>query len=260
METNRPFNNNNRVIMGVMLVAGGFLLLAYKLGAPIPKWIFSWEVLLIFLGILSGIKHRFHNAGWIIMISIGSIFLIDEQMPQLDLHEYIVPIIVIGVGALFILRPKHSWEFSRKRREWRNNNRFGSWGSNAQDSAAQEAADEGSITDADYLKINSVFSGVKRTILSKNFKGGTVSCMFGGAEIDLTQADINGRVVLRIEQAFGGTKLMIPPHWNVQNEIDGAFHGVDDKRNYNAASMPDPSKVLVLKGSCMFAGVDIRSY
>jgi len=232
--------------------------LAYKLDAPIPKWIFSWEVLLILFGILSGIKHRFRTAGWIVMIAIGSIFLIDDQMPQLDLHEYIVPIIIIGVGALFILRPKPNWEFGRHRREWRNNRRFNRW-NGPQDFGTQEQEEETS-DDTDYLKVNSVFSGIKRTILSKNFKGGKVSCVFGGAEIDLTQADINGRVVLRIEQAFGGTKLIIPPHWNVQNEIDGAFHGVDDQRKYNTNITPDANKVLVLKGSCMFAGIDIRSY
>ena len=37
--------------------------------------------------------------------------------------------------------------------------------------------------------------------------------MFGGAEINFMQADIQGRVELEVNQVFGGTKLIVPAHW-----------------------------------------------
>ena len=58
---------------------------------------------------------------------------------------------------------------------------------------------------------------------------------------------------------FGGAKIIVPSNWVVQNEIDGVFHGVEDKRNYNSSGL-NSDKVLVLKGSAVFGGVEIRSY
>ena len=34
-----------RIWSGIILVAVGVLLLAYKMGAPIPGWFFTWPVL-----------------------------------------------------------------------------------------------------------------------------------------------------------------------------------------------------------------------
>ena len=118
-----------------------------------------------------------------------------------------------------------------------------------------DSADKG-----DFIKIDSVFSGVNRTILSKNFQGGKIACVFGGAEIDLTQADITGTVTIKMEVVFGGVKLIVPSNWGVQSDIDGAFHNVDDKRKYNSAITADPNKMLILRGSAVFGGVEVKSY
>lgn len=254
METNN-FRNDNRIWTGVFFVAGGFLLLAYKMGAPVPNWIFSWEVLLIAIGILSGIKHQFRNAGWLIMIAVGGIFLVDRQIPELDFHDYLFPVLIIAVGALFIVRPRNCWRNRRDKitGEWKDK-----WGA---DRGSWQAASSQTTTDStDYINSTSIFSGVKRVVLSKNFMGGNITCIMGGAEIDLTQADINGTAIIRFEQVFGGTKIIVPPHWVVNNEIDGIFHGVEDKRRMQPGTATDTSKVLVLRGSCIFGGIDIRSY
>jgi hypothetical protein len=119
---------------------------------------------------------------------------------------------------------------------------------------SSSSADEGYKEDNGYLHITSIFSGIKRTVLSKNFQGGYISCVFGGAEIDFTQT------VLVFDEVFGGIKLTIPPHWVVQNEIEGIFHGVDDKRNPVSIINANHDKILILKGSCVFAGIEIKSY
>jgi len=114
-------------------------------------------------------------------------------------------------------------------------------------------------TGDDYLDTVSVFGGIKKTILSKDFKGGEVVNIFGGAQLDFTQADINGRIILDITQIFGGTKIIIPSHWQVVSDIAAVFGSIDDKRMKTTAA-PGTEKLLVLKGVSIFAGVDIRSY
>jgi predicted Zn-dependent protease with MMP-like domain len=46
----------------------------------------------------------------------------------------------------------------------------------------------------------------------------------------------------------------------VQNEIDGVFHGVDDKRKFHATGGSNPAKILILRGSAVFGGIEITSY
>jgi len=240
----------SRIGSGVFLVLAGLLLLAYKMGAPLPGWIFTWPVLLIGIGLLTGIKSRFHNPGSFILILIGSVFFIEQSVPGVDIGNYIGPIIMIGLGILFILRPRHH-SFGRYRRErWQRN--FMESGMNPNNYIPSKGNEE-------YLDVHSVLGGVKKNIQSKNFKGGEIVCFMGGAEINLMQADIQGTVVLEVNNVFGGTKLIIPANWNVQIEISATFGGVEDKRNFQS-NPPDQDKKIILKGSCLFGGIEIANY
>jgi len=240
----------SRIGSGMFLVLAGLLLLAYKMGAPLPGWIFTWPVLLIGIGLLTGIKSRFHNPGSFILILIGSVFLIDQTVPGIDIGNYIAPIILIGLGILFILRPRHH-SFGKYRRErWQRT--FAESGMNTNNYTPSKDNEE-------YIDVHSVLGGVKKNIQSKNFKGGEIVCFMGGAEINLMQADIQGTVVLEVNNVFGGTKLIIPANWNVQIEISATFGGVEDKRNFQS-NPPDPDKKIILKGSCLFGGIEIANY
>jgi hypothetical protein len=73
------------------------------------------------------------------------------------------------------------------------------------------------------------------------------------------QADIQHPVVVEVNNVFGGTKLIIPANWDVKNEISAVFGGVEDKRSFNT-SIPDSSKRMVLKGSCIFGGIELTNY
>jgi hypothetical protein len=109
------------------------------------------------------------------------------------------------------------------------------------------------------LNCIAAFGGVKKVILSKNFKGGESTCFMGGAEINLAQADIPGPIVLDVTQVFGGTKLIVPANWDVKSEVIAVFGGIDDKRQINPAALT-PGKVITLRGISVFGGIDIKSY
>jgi predicted membrane protein len=111
----------------------------------------------------------------------------------------------------------------------------------------------------DFLDVTAVFGGVKKNVLSKNFRGGDIVSFMGGSEIDLTQADFQGRIKIDTTNIFGGTKLIVPPTWDVQSDMVAIFGGVDDKRQISGVKL-DPNKVLILDGTCMFGGIEIKSY
>jgi len=255
---NRKTRQEGRIFAGLILVCVGAALLLRNSGFPLPYWLFSWPVILILVGLYTGIKHNFKNTSWIILMAIGGFFLVDQFIPDIRLAPYFWPVAIIALGVLFILRPDRSkW---RSLREDEKKNTFDSSiaGNNFKDTTAEPSS---FTTDtSDELRVSSVFSGIERSVVSKNFQGGKISCVFGGADIDLTQADLQGKKLIKFEVVFGGAKLIVPPHWTVYNEIEGVFHSVEDKRKFNAAAVINPDKILVLKGSVVFGGVEIRSY
>ena len=259
----------SRVLSGVLLVVAGLLVLGRKMGLPIPEWVFTWQMALIVIGALLLIKSNFKNAGGFIMIFVGSIFMIDQFVTSIDLHDYILPIVLIGAGIIFIIRPKpghHDFRFgglqgrfNRMDRRWQQSSGFNEYNNKFSDLSEDTAAKNYTSDDAEYLEVNAVFGGVKKMILSKNFKGGEINTFMGGAEINMLQADVVMPVVLEVNNVFGGTKLVLPSNWDVKSELTTVFGGVEDKRSINAAT-PDRNKVIVLKGTCVFGGLEIRNF
>lgn len=238
-----------------LLVAGGLLLLKTLNVFFFPAWFFTWPVFLIAIGLFSGLRHNFRGGFWLIAIFIGGLLLWDRMNPSLYLNRFIAPIIIMGMGLLFILRPKrNNWRRWRQyREEWHD-------GPTTTDTATANKTYDFSAADRrDFIDITAIFGGVKKNVLSKNFKGGDIVSFMGGSEIDLSQADFTGRVVIDATNIFGGTKLIVPSTWDVQSDITAIFGGVDDKRQVSGIN-PDPNKLLILDGTCMFGGIEIRSF
>ena len=74
---------------------------------------------------------------------------------------------------------------------------------------------EGHITvaqqiDSDLIHQSNVFGDLFATINSQNFKGGSVSTVFGGCDLDLSKASIaEGEHVLRIHSIFGHSSVTL---------------------------------------------------
>ena len=235
------------------LIAGAFIIFAGLVWLAstsdmfyIPGWIISWPTLLIAFGLFSGLRHGFRGPGWLILTALGTYFLLDRVLPDQNFRSYFWPIVVIAAGLFMVFRPRrHRWDVVFDRTEVE------------EDVPAAEAGDYQPSSN-DVVDITAVFGGVKKKMLSKQFKGGDTVAVFGGAELDLTQADIQGRVMIDCFNMFGGTKLIVPADWDVQSDIVAIFGGVDDKRP--PVQQADRSKVLFLDGTCLFGGVEIRSY
>jgi predicted membrane protein len=249
METQNPYNRNDqytkpvqqndnkfngRAFAGLIVVIVGSALLVRALGVPMPRWLFSWPMFLIVLGFFVGVKHSFKGIGWIILLVIGGFFLFEKVFFDLDLHRIFWPIFIIGIGLYMILKPK------------KKEGVF--WG--------------GDVTsDENFIEATAIFGGIKKHVIAKDFKGGDVTSIFGGSEIILSQADINGTVVLDVSSIFGGSKIIVPTNWVVKTQdVTAILGGVDDKRTLVSNAQLDPNKVLVIKGIAMFGGIEIKSF
>ncbi len=246
---------------GLFLLAIGGVLLLDQMGFPFPDWLFNWHSLLIIIGLFVGLRSGFRGFGWMIMILIGTFYLAKDSYPSLPVDRFIWPTVLIGIGLIFILRPRRAhwddgryrrnWDRWKERQEWRHRQRNDYTKTNWSDAKTTN-------TTADFLDSTAIFGGTHKKVVTKTFKGGDVTSIMGGSEIDLTQADINGIVVLDVTQIMGGTKIIVPAHWEVRSEVTAVFAGFEDKRQQPAVI--NPEKVLILQGTSIFGGIELRNY
>ncbi|MEO6520324.1 MAG: DUF5668 domain-containing protein [Mucilaginibacter sp.] len=114
---------NNRAFAGLFLVLlGGIYLLRQLDFFFFPSWLFSWPMILIVIGILSGIKHNWRNTGSYVMIAIGGIFLLGHVVSMSIYYFWPLILIVIGIR---MLAGKNHWGHDRweSRMNYHNDNR-----------------------------------------------------------------------------------------------------------------------------------------
>lgn len=261
-ELRSKFRDNSNYVMGgvhlkgniwtgIFILLVGIVALLKAALVPLPDWFFSWQMFLIALGVFIGIRHRFCGMTWLILILIGGAFLAEDIYPEIEMRRYTWPVVLIILGIFFIFRPRNHWHWQYNQKKDPDE----SGGPVVEPLTGMDAAD----SKEDYINATSVFGGTKKNILSKKFKGGEIVNIFGGTELNLSQADIDGEAVIEMTTIFGGTKLIIPTNWTVKSDAAVIFGGIEDKR---PASPVDESnhRVLRLKGTVIFGGIDIKSY
>lgn len=235
----RGHSSTNRVLFGIGVVILGIGLMLKTLGLITFSFHLSWPIILIIIGGLSGLKNGFRNNTWWILITIGTVYLIPQfQIMGKSSKQFVWPAIVIIIGIMIAFRPR------------RNNKQcYGKPTINSH------------ITPDNRMNLEVIFGGRKEIITAKDFKGGTISVTFGGSDINLTQADFSDETItLYCNVVFGGVELIVPAHWDVQNDIKPVIGAVEDERVIHVAQTGEVRKKLILQGSCTFGGIEIKSY
>lgn len=231
----------NKVFLGIAVIVIGVIVLLKQLHVlPFFQVREIWPFILIAVGVFIGLKNRFRNIAPFILIGIGLFHLIPSFSFHIGSHEIYsyrlagpIALITIGILLLFNHRKKN---FHRQR--------F------TMNTVAENI-----------IEVDVVFGGRKEFITSKDFQGGRVTATFGGAEVNLLQADSTMSVIpLNIHTTFGGVEIIVPANWNIKNEIETAFGSVEDQRRMRSKDFNETEKTLLLTGSCTFGGVEIKSF
>jgi predicted membrane protein len=228
------------LLLGIVLMFLGLFLIADL--ADIVPWrlrdfLFTWQALLIFLGIIF-VSGKEKGTG-LVLIAIGSFFLLPKFF---DLPYYwrslFWPTMLILLGLVVI--------FGSRRRSSGSGSCFGG--------AKKRASSEDLLDDVD------VFGGGDRVITSQQFQGGKITHIFGGSKYDMTRAQLApGKNYLEIVWIFGGSKLIIPESWDVKVEVTSVFGGFSDKRTKSIV-VQDKDRSLIITGTCIFGGGEIVNY
>jgi predicted membrane protein len=239
---NRPYRHehhhlqNNRAIIGVILILVGLFLVMRNTGVfPdfIDHVIFSWPMLLVTIGLVITIGSADRKTSGVIVMAVGAFFLIPHIFRETFDVDMFWPSIFIIIGVVFIFSKRKGWNSV---------------------STAPQVGD-------DYIDYVHVFSGGERQIVSDNFRGGKVTAVFGGSEIDLTKARLApGVSQLELACVFGGTTIIVPDDWNIKIEVVPVLGGFGDSRKLNPGRTVDTSKQLIIKGAVVFGGGEVKSY
>ena len=232
----REANTSSRIATGLLLVVIGALLLVENF----TDWNFRfsdwWPALLVVIGIANLFRRRSGRWFWGAVTLVGAVFLLDSlgvwSVSMRDVWR-LWPLILLVIGARFL--------FGHRRRR----------ASRREESGTTESVDTSEIN------VSCGFGATEQRVTSRNFSGGAVSAIFGGATIDLTDAGLAvSSPTVDVSAVFGGVTFVVPEDWSVDIRTTNLFGGSSDGRR-KAPSGAGPT--LTITGTCMFGGVNIES-
>jgi predicted membrane protein len=119
----------------------------------------------------------------------------------------------------------------------------------------------GQGSESELLHESNVFGNISLNISSKNFKGGSLSTVFGDCNLDLSQSTIaDGEHILRIHSVFGNSLILLPKdaavsvsagavfgELNLFGQHKGGFSSDIQTSTPDYASVPNRLKIIVSK-------------
>lgn len=279
MKRNRINNNNDGgMVFGFIILAVGVLILLRKLDIFYPDWLLSWPMILIAIGVITLIKHEFKSFFGVMMLGLGLYFLLEREFNfDFGVQRFIFPIALIFVGIYLITKKRKEQQVlediqekirakssatTTSSEEYKIGEEYDKGEKSSYSTGAKSYSGMSGVSGTSYsdsVSIDSIFSGINKRMLTKNFQGGKLTAAFGGIDLDLTQSDFSGIITLQVDVIFGGVKLVVPPHWDVRVEVTNIAAGVEDKRVYRQSEV-DSDKVMVIRGTVFFGGLEIKSY
>lgn len=221
--------NTDRVTTGALIILVGVLLLltTTDVVATDSLWDFLPAVFVL-LGLWALLRSRFRNlTGPVMVVAIAATYqaknlgyVTDQQLGTWW------PLFVVLFGVLFLV--------GRSRRTL------------GVDVSERDAGSVSAVT---------VFGGTERRITGPGFRGGDVIVLFGGAELDLRDADVTDPPAsIECIVLFGGAEIHVPDDLTVDVDVLGLFGGSEDTR---PPSTSGQGADLVVTGLALFGGVTV---
>ncbi len=230
---------DKRVVLGAVLIfLGGLFLLGSLdvLDFHIGRVIFSWPFVMLVIGVFILVNTSKRLTGGL-LTGLGVFFLIPRIYPRIEYDGGIViPALLIVLGVYIIFKKRKS--------------------------ALECCTDDlDAKINKDKIDDVAIFGGGTKLISSDNFKGGNITAIFGGSEINLMNCNLaSGDNVIDVLTIFGGTTIIVPKDWNIVVNVTSILGGFSNKSVRNPAVAIDHSRTLHIKGLAMFGGGEIKTY
>jgi hypothetical protein len=218
------------LVFGLVIIAVGVLFTLDNLGlADAEKYWRWWPMALILVGLAKLWQSRdgmgnpiggvffLLVGGWLLLHNLGTI--------DRDLWNF-WPLLLVFIGSMIV------YQGLRGR---------------------QARASGGSV---DTLSGVAILGGWNRKSASTAFRGGELTAVLGGCEVDLRSAAINGDAVIDVFAMWGGIELRVPEDWTVINRVTPIMGGVEDNTHPPQGAAPHR---LTLRGMVIMGGIEIKN-
>ena len=245
------------IVCGLLFLAAGVLLFAFNAGVlPIvyKKVFFSWQMLLIALGFAFLFSRDKWGTGIILMV-IGGFFIMPKLEPVglvfLSNNYWAIGLVIVGIIILCsAIWKRSSWHCKPKV--------YICTDTDTKRERVCHTNDWNTHNEAGYIDRNNVFGGSKEKLDFTNFKGGEINCVFGGIELDLSDAKLaEGVHRLELNSVFGGIVLFVPVDWNIEMQTTHVFGNFVDNRPKPGFEI-DEKRTLIIEANAVFGGGEIK--
>ena len=112
------------------------------------------------------------------------------------------------------------------------------------------------VSDSPYLSEMALIGVVKRGHRPLDFRGGSVTAVIGGVELDLRKANLTSTAYLDVVAFWGGIEIKVPAGWTVDARVVPVMGAFENKVDSMSAS---GGPRLVVRGHAIMGAVAIGS-
>jgi len=238
MENKRPQHGVGQVLIGLAVIAVGCVFLLENLGIlDFDYTLQFWPVLLILAGALK-LAQSSDNGGKMIgglLIAFGGALILRSTGLLYISWRTMAPLMLIGLGLVVIFKAQQG------RRPPQLLDKLGKL--------------DGQADDDSVINVTAILGGMERRITTSNFRGGEVTSIMGGCQLDLRHASMQGEAVLNVFALCGGVEIKVPDDWTVSLQGTPLLGGFSEKTIPNK----DASKRLIIRGVAIMGGLEVRN-
>jgi len=218
------------LVAGILILLCGIAFLLREFGfinPQIQEYLFKWQMILILVGIVNLFGRGFFFG--LILIVMGGIFIIPGLIGSVNIFKLIIPMVLIAIGLSILFAKSPAIKINKH-----------------------------IIKENDYsIEEYAIFGGGQKKVTRKDFNGGSIIAIFGGVELDLTQAELaEGIHDLEVLCIFGGVSISVPSDWQIHTQVVSVLGGFADKRK--GQGIAAPNRELIIKGYAILGGGEIK--
>jgi len=219
--------NYGRLLVGSLLLALGVVLILDVTEVLDAGEVLAtlWPIALIAAGGLLWLSNRRHWVVPAIVAGLGVVMLLNRLEVWDVGAEIIFPALIIVVGVSVLTGGRR-----------------------------RPGADDAG--DAHRVNAFAAFSGTEVASHSKRFEGGQIGAVFGGAEVDLRDAQLAPGASMDVFTAFGGTEVRVPEGWRVTTRGFPLFGGFDNVTV--GERLAEDAPTLDITATVLFGGLEVK--
>lgn len=197
-----------------------------------------WPMILILIAVVGLFNKRSSKTGNLIVLLLGVMLQVNNlDILDVNLFKLVVPILLIILGLKVLFSKGIDFE------------------KNVVIEVDSQNVNTNSVKSQPFIKETALLSGLTIKNHSQEFRGGDITAVMGGIDLDLRSAKIiDKEAILDITTIMGGIDILVPADWRVEIKGSPVLGGISNKSQNTDPHAP----LLKIKASVILGGMDVK--